>query len=195
MLRVRKSKSWVPKVVDDLVKHGALLHREIKKSLGDGQRVKLKNIPNKIILENESFSPEIVEYHIIGKLQSSVDEVLDLLPALKEFFSENDTCVICGPLLLAVWCEDGVYYMYDPNERDKTGLALEKMRRVGSKEEALECEPGTACVTWYKNLKDLVDVYMNNVERPKRREQFWLSKVLINNFLILPDPWYNFKGR
>lgn len=193
-LRLYKTKTWVPKILDNILNVSTLFHRDMTKNLRNDEVVELCHIPEKITLEKKNFAPEIDEFAVIGKLRSTVDDVLDLLPALQEFFKNNDTCVICGPNILAVWQEDGNYYMFDPNERDNKGLVIIKRMKVGSQEKVVNYTPGTACVTWYKDLKDLADVYINNVDRSRRNEQFWLSRVLINDFSSLPDNWYNFTG-
>lgn len=192
MLRVHKAKTWIQRTVDEVLKNGAQLHGEVSKGLGDGQIVKLKHVPDKIKIDDREFSPDITEYAVLGKLLSPVGEVLDLLPALQDFFRDCDTCIICGPLLLAVWCENQLYYMFDPNERDKNGFVIPKKKLIAPKNAVIE--QGTACVTWFTNLKDLVDVYMNNVDRARRRDEFWLSKVLMNDFIKVPDPWHSFQG-
>lgn len=195
MLRIYKTKTWIPKILDNILSAGTLLYREIVKSIGSNEVVELSHIPEKIELDKKQFTPDIEEFSVIGKLRSQSDDVLDLLPALEEFFKKNDTCIICGPNILAVWQEDGNYYMFDPNERDKKGLQIVKKMRVGSEERVIDYTPGVACITWYKKLKDLAEIYINNLERSRRNEQFWLSRVQINDFIGLPDPWYNFTGR
>lgn len=194
MLRIRKAKTWIPKVLDDILDEGTKLYREITKKFPGNATVEMSHVPEKITLENKQFAPDIEEFSIIGKLRSQADDVLDLLPALEEFFIENDTCIINGPSVLAVWQEDGNYYMFDSCERDNNGLLIMKTLRVGSEEKVLEYTAGKACVTWYKDLKDLVDVYTNNLDKSKRKDQFWLSRVSMNDFIPLPDPWYNFTG-
>lgn len=194
MLRIYKSKTWVSKILDHIISEGTLLYRDIVKAIGENTTVEMSHVPEKITLQKQDFTPDIEEFAVIGKLRSQSDDVLDLLPALQEFFKKNDTCIICGPNMLAVWQEDGTYYMFDPNERDKKGLMIIKRMKVGSEEKVLDYIPGVGCVTWYKQLKDLVEVYMNNVERSRRNEQFWLSRVQINDFIAMPDPWYNFTG-
>lgn len=58
----------------------------------------------------------------------------------------------------------------------------------------LEFSPGVACVTWFQQLKDLVDLYMNNVDRNRRMDTFYLSRVQIKDYVDIPEPWYQFKG-
>lgn len=54
--------------------------------------------------------------------------------------------------------------------------------------------PGTACVMWFSDLQNLVEIYMHNVEKSKRESTFYLSKVRIEDYVPIPENWYNFKG-
>lgn len=53
-------------------------------------------------------------------------------------------------------------------------------------------EQGFACVTWFMSLNDLVAMYINNLERHRRRDHFIISKIEIKEFVELPEPWGNF---
>lgn len=195
MLRLHKTKTWIPRILDEVIEAGYNLHVEILANLPSSETlVRLVNIPEKITLREQEFAPDIDEYALIGRMQSTEDEVLDLLPALEEFLRDNDACVINGPLSLAIWMESGLYYMFDPNERDGAGKVIVKRMRIGSEEKVLEYKPGVACVTWYKTIKDLVDAYVANIDKSERRDQFILSRVVINDFIPVPDPWHNFRG-
>lgn len=83
--------------------------------------LRLADFPTKIEYEGRKFTPEIDEYAVVGQLQSQEYDILDLGQALDEFLTDNDCCIVLGPQILAVWIEDGVYYMFDPNERDQEG--------------------------------------------------------------------------
>lgn len=194
MLRFYKTKTWIPRILDEIINVGNDLHLEILAKLQPTEELCLERVPERIVLREKEFTPDIEEYALIGRLQSNDDEVLDLLPALEQFLRDNDATVINGPLSLAVWVEDGCYYMFDPNERDGSGKKILKRMRVGSGEKVLEYKPGTGCVTWYKSLKDLVEIYFANIDKLQRRDQFVLSRVVINDFISIPDPWYNFHG-
>lgn len=115
------------------------------------------------------------------------------MPALREFFSENDACIVLGPLTLAVWMENQAYYMFDPNERDNNGLVIVKQVQIGSFLKVYDVLPGVACLTWYTSLKDLVEVYMKNVPKEHRRDTFVICKIQINDYDPLPEPWKNFQ--
>lgn len=83
--------------------------------------LRLADFPIKIEYEGRKFSHEIDEYALVGQLQSQEYDILDLGQALDDFLTDNDCCIVLGPQILAVWIEDGVYYMFDPNERDQEG--------------------------------------------------------------------------
>lgn len=194
MLNLQKSKYWTPHIVNLILKTAEQVHHDMKKLLQGDEILTVAKVCKKITFEEASFTPDIEEFSLIGQMQSSKDEFLDLLPALQEFFREHDACIINAPLTLALWQEEDVYYMYDPNERDKNGLVIIKEYTIGSQTYLTDFTPGYACVTWYKDLKDLVKVYMNNTPRPMRRERFVLSKVEIRDYVEDPLDWNNFRA-
>lgn len=180
-------------------------------SIPRSRNLKLSDFPKKIEYEGKYFTPDIDEYAAIGQMQSQQYDILDLEPALDEFLTENDCCVIQGPQILAVWVEDEVFYMFDPNERDHEGkgmfiyffvnfskfkvfLAIISTAIVGSNVVNLEHPSGMACVVWCDNLKNLVNLYVNNTEKTRRDERFYLSKVIIKDYLAVSEDWFNFKG-
>ncbi|CAH2003564.1 unnamed protein product [Acanthoscelides obtectus] len=194
MLRFHKSRVWIPKILNTVLKYGDLLYRDAMITIPRTQSLKLSNFQKKIQYEGKNFMPVIDDFVVIGRLQSQDFEVFDLGPALEAFLADHDCCVVIGPITLAVWVEDGKYYMFDPNDRDKNGKAIVKSQYVGSVLVPLDYTSGVACVTWFKNLKDLVALYMNNVEKAYKTDPFYLSKVEITDYVDVPDAWYSFKG-
>lgn len=117
MLRLYKSADWVPKIINTVLRNGDLLYRNAMVSIPRTQSLKLSDFQRKTEYEGKFFLPVIEEYSQVGKLQSQDYDVLDLLPALENFLTDNICCVIVGPVTLAVWIEDEHFYMFDPNER------------------------------------------------------------------------------
>lgn len=104
-------------MVNTILRYGDLLYRDAMTSIPRTQSLKLSNFQRKTEYENRTFSPEVKDYEVVGKLQSLDYDVLDLLPALENYLIDNECCVVLGPLTMAVWVEDGYYYWFDPNER------------------------------------------------------------------------------
>ncbi|XP_050312068.1 uncharacterized protein LOC126747451 [Anthonomus grandis grandis] len=194
MLRICKSKHWVPKIVDTILKYGETLYRDAMLSIPRTHTLRLINFPEKIEYEGKKFTPVIDEYALVGQMQTQDYDVLDLGPALEEFLTDHDACIVLGPLVLAIWVEDGMFYMFDPNERDSDGKAIIRQAIVGSNIVNLDPAQGVACVVWCKELQDLVNLYVNNTEKSKRDQRFFLSKVLIEDYVEVSEDWYNFKG-
>lgn len=117
MLRLYNSTDWVPKIIDTILKNGDLLYRNAMVSIPRTQSLKLSNFQRKTEYEGKYFLPLIEEYSVVGKLRSQDYDVLDLLPALESFLTDNDCCVIVGPTTLAVWIENEHFFLFDPNER------------------------------------------------------------------------------
>nr|CAI5839704.1 unnamed protein product [Callosobruchus analis] len=194
MLRFHKSRVWIPKILNSVLRYGDLLYRDAMITIPRTQSLKLSNFQKKTEYEGKNFMPLIEDYVVVGRLQSQDFEVFDLGPALETFLADHECCVIIGPLTLAVWFEDGKYYMFDPNDRDKNGRTIVKSQYMGSVLVPMDYIPGVACVTWFKNLKDLVALYMSNVEKAFKSDPFYLSKVEITDYIEVPDAWYSFKG-
>nr|CAH7728598.1 unnamed protein product [Callosobruchus chinensis] len=194
MLRFHKSRVWIPKILNSVLRYGDLLYRDAMITIPRTQSLKLSNFQKKTEYEGKNFMPIVEDYVVVGRLQSQDFEVFDLRPALETFLADHECCVIIGPLTLAVWFEDGKYYMFDPNDRDKNGKAIVKSQYVGSVLVPMDYIPGLACVTWFKNLRDLVALYMDNVDKASKTDPFYLSKVEITDYKEVPDAWYSFKG-
>lgn len=47
----------------------------------------------------------------------------------------------------------------------------------------------------FNKLQDLVDLYMYNVDKPRKFDPFYISSVSVNDYVEIPDPWYSFKGK
>ncbi|KAK9886347.1 hypothetical protein WA026_015864 [Henosepilachna vigintioctopunctata] len=188
MRRDRPSQQWIKKLVNEILKLGETIHhqslKEMKKKNISGP-FELSHIIEKIVHPPGEYTMDFEEQAILGKLDSDREGVLDLYPALVTFLRTYDCCIINGPIVLAVWFEGSRYYMYDPNERNGKGGVIDDPDKE---------EIGFACVTWFTALKDLVHLYVENLPQEKRRENFHLSKVIIEDYIGKPDTWNNFQG-
>ncbi|XP_045468526.1 uncharacterized protein LOC123676579 [Harmonia axyridis] len=185
MRRCAPTHHWIKKYVNDILKLGEVIHHKSTKTKTEGP-FGLSNIVDKIVHPPGQYTLDYEELALLGKLESDVEGVLDLLPALMTFLRTYDCCVVNGPVTLAVWYEDNRYYMYDPNERDDKGRAIDKAKS--------NAELGTACVTWFSTLKDLVRLYVENLPKELRRNDFHLSKVIVEDYVGKPENWNNFQG-
>ncbi|KAF5281689.1 hypothetical protein FQA39_LY17710 [Lamprigera yunnana] len=195
MLRVYKSKEWFGKIVTNILKYGDKIYEASINGNEPNEPLKLREICKQInYYKGKVFMPEIDEYASIGRLQSTKEDVLDLAPALQEFFRCNQTGVITTPLMVAVWFEDDYFYMFDGNERDEKGLVITKSPRTSSRRESHGRVYGYACVTWYSDVQLLVDTYMKNLDPMERKAVFILAKVVLHNFEPISKTWNNFEG-
>lgn len=80
------------------------------------------------------------------------------------------------------------------NDLDALSAQLKKAI-IGSQEVNLQTPGGVACVVWCQKLKDLVSLYVNNTEKAQRDQRFYISKVIIKDYVDISDDWYNFKGK
>ncbi|CAG9853719.1 unnamed protein product [Phyllotreta striolata] len=193
MLKFWKSKHWVPVLLNKILKFGDLLYRDAMISIPRTQSLKLSNFQKKSEYMGKYFLPIVEDYVVVGRLSSKEFEVLDLFGALESFLIENQCCVIIGPIVLAVWVEDGYIYMFDPNQRDSRGNAEGNFEDPPGKLDCV-CPNGKACLLRFTNVEDLVDLYMRNVEKPYKSNPFYLSRVQVHDWVDIPEAWANFKG-
>lgn len=194
MLRVNKSKKWTSTILDDVLKTGEVIYHESKKKKYKQDDLKFEHIVEKITIGDKVLTPVFEELTVMGKLQSNTDNLLDLLPALREYFTDNSAGILCGPLPLAIWYEDGLFYMFDPDERDSNGNIIIRSYEIGSEIIFKDIPSGRACLTWYYVLDDLVEMYMKNVDKSRRRDYYSICKVEIKDYVPGFNNWNNFKG-
>ncbi|EFA04883.1 hypothetical protein TcasGA2_TC014944 [Tribolium castaneum] len=176
MLRQYKSKQWIRKILDDILKLGEVIHHE-SKSLPKGQ------IVDKITLNDKEYSPKIDKYGCVGRLTSDDDKIFNLEQAVTNVLIDTDCCILIGPNIVALWRENGRYYMFDPDERTPIGSTI----KPGD-------PPGVACVTWFNKPSDLVALYLSNVPKNTLKDRFLICKVKIKDYVQVPEDWYNFKA-
>lgn len=194
MLRLYPSNIWVKRTLDTILRYGDIYFHDMMASKEKDKPVLLKNFEMKLYMEPREFQPVFEEYAAVGQLNAQESSVLDLLPALENILIDHETCIIFGPLIVAVWIENNWFYMFDPNERDGEGKVIQRTLNVGSDTVIVDKSKGFACVTRFKKLKDLVNLYMNNLEKDKRDYLFHITKVQIQDYVELPENWNNFKG-
>lgn len=194
MLRIKKSKKWTTTTLNNVLKIGEIVYHQSKKMKYKQEDLKFEHIVDKITIDGKDFMPVFEELVIMGKLQSSTGSLLDLKPALREYFSDNSTGILCGPISLAIWYEDGLFYMFDPDERDPNGNVIIRSIEVGSEIVFQDIPSGRACLTWYSELEDLIVKYMKNVDKSHRRDYFSVCKVEIKDYVPKYVDWNNFKG-
>lgn len=90
MLRQYKSKYWFSKLIDEILLTGETIYMESCKNFVGDQILNLENLTKKFKVNKNYYTPEIEEATAVGKLGSTAPRILDLLPALEEFFSEHD---------------------------------------------------------------------------------------------------------
>lgn len=193
MLRDTKSRHWIKVILDNVLLTGEALYRESRKNLSGDQELGIKQLTDRIMINNKYYTPVIEEATAHGVLNSKKFEVLNLLNSLEEFFADRDTAIIRGPVTIAVWQEQGRYYMFDPNERDAEGKKILKLKKLSN--EAEEPEEGVACLTWHSDLKSLVNTYMNNLPEETVRDPFIISAIEVKDYSQLPSPWHLFNRK
>lgn len=161
--------------------------RKARKTKEKAQKIEKKEFPitefDKLIVQFGNLKLEMsVESVIIGKVLTRKSEELSLKVGLENLFKKFDVGLILGPDNVAVWREQNYFFMYDPNH-------------CGNYERLDEfTEGGNSCLSWFKNLTDLVELYVNNVQKEKRNFVYKICKVEAKEFLDKAYNWQNFKA-
>lgn len=154
---------------------GSKIYKENLKSNPGQTEIRVADIKQKI--ELRSFQCLIESQQIFfGKVESKLANICDIEQGLSEFFMVHLAGVIDGPNVVAVWKENNYYYMYDAKARNRFGLNL-------TKEEISSEIGGMSCVTRFQQLKDLAEVYTENVPSKVRQDYYKITHIELKPFL------------
>ncbi len=176
VLRVIRSVLWSSDTLSDILALGSKIYKENLKSKSKGQNeIRVADITSKI--QFRSFECLIESQQMFfGKVESTVANICNIEQGLVQFFMSHIAGVIDGPNVVAVWKENNHYYMYDAKARNGFGLKL-------TKEENAEGEDGSSCVTRFQHLKDLAEIYVENVPRKERQDYYKITHIELKPFL------------
>ncbi|XP_037907700.1 uncharacterized protein LOC119649570 isoform X2 [Hermetia illucens] len=113
---------------------------------------------------------------VYGQVTSQDENVPTVLTGVEMFFKNYDVGLIFGPQNIAIWKEKGMYFAFDPKERDALGRKWTKML---SKQLGPPKKGGGACVVWYKNPRQLAERYISNVPVKHRNDAFRIINIHI----------------
>lgn len=192
MLRVARSITWTSDTVEEILTLGNRIYDNNQKH-GVGQEVMPTDIVEKIILGRNGYRIE-AEQAVFGVLSSTSPTVVDLPTGLTNFFASFDAGILQGPQTVAVWHDLRHFYMFDAKERDRYGrkwvASLVLAEFCGGDMELM----GRACVTRYRNLEDLVQVYTETVQLKRRHDAFRITRIEVNDYKEHSDNWNEWKG-
>lgn len=189
MLRVARSFTWTQDTLNEIMTLGNRIYEDNLSNV-EGIEVLATEIRGKIKLGKNQYEVD-AEQAVLGEIGSKNFNVADLENGLTEFFKVYDAGVLQGPQSVAVWQEIGLYYMFDPKERDRLGR---KWTKSFANESGDSESFGVGCVTWYDDIKELSNIYFQNVPLKHRRDAFRITKIEIIDHIEKSDDWHNFKG-
>ncbi|XP_015114040.1 uncharacterized protein LOC107039093 [Diachasma alloeum] len=102
--------------------------------------------------------------------------IIFLQEGLTQFFESNRAGVLsAGNSMIALWKDQGLYFLYDPRSRSDRGSVDDS---------------GAACAMWFACLEPLYDIIFTNLEGPEKYGQYSISRVIIKRNMIegLPGP-------
>ena len=185
MLRMCKSSMWKNKTMAEIFKIG----NQIYENYADKEKeTPITETFPIVIYERNSF--EVISENVIyGKITSRQSDVMTLDNGLKVFFKSFDCGVIQGPEKVAIWRENELYFMFDPNQCQ--GISRISIKNISSDDDLVIYN---SCLSWFQNLSDLVNLYVENIGKTNRQSVFKVCKVEVLNHVKKAKDWYNFKG-
>lgn len=191
MLRITRSFTWTWDTLEEILNLGHEIY-DNNRSSTDGPEIVATDIKKPVTLGRSTYEVAC-EQAVFGELLSVKDGVPHLDRALQVFFKIYDTGILQGPQSVAIWHELGHYYMFDAKERDKYGR-----KWTPSMANEFLCENpetvGCCCVTRFKDLEQLVNVYTETVPLKHRRDPFRITRVDIKDYAKRSDDWRDWKG-
>lgn len=191
VLRVNQSYLWTSDILDAILDLGSKIYKQnVKLKPKDQSEIHVADITEKI--EFRSFQCLIESQQIFfGTVESSVANICNVEQGLIQFFMTHITGVIDGPNVVGIWKENNYYYMYDAKARNRFGR---KLKKDASSDEV----SGMSCVTRFQQIKDLAEVYVDNVSKKERQDYYKITHIELKPFwgkhwfdwrVILPGQW------
>ncbi|XP_034948790.1 uncharacterized protein [Chelonus insularis] len=97
-----------------------------------------------------------------------------LKEGLKTFFDSNKAGVlVVGHYMIALWKDQGVYFIYDPRGRNDQGE---------------KDDLGASCTMWFAYLEPLYDLIYTNIDEFDRYRSYEICRAIIRTTIIEPLP-------
>ncbi|XP_044261040.1 uncharacterized protein LOC123009011 [Tribolium madens] len=175
MLRLHKSKFWNRDILNQILKLGELFHTEWSNFPTIDDR------PHNFIIENKKYRP-VLDHSVLGSVVSSEPNILSLGEALSNHFLDNDCAFLAiNTKKLALWHEDGKFYMFEPNECDEFGTLVKDQN-------------GKACVLYFSHFSEFLAKILANLSQKQHNAYFCLYKVEVDDVEDTSDDWFAFKA-
>ncbi|CAO1430984.1 unnamed protein product, partial [Diamesa serratosioi] len=185
MLRMCKSSMWKTKTLDEIFKIGNQIYEDYADEKKETPITETFPIVN---YARHAFEL-IAENVIFGKITSRQSDVMTLDDGLKVFFKSFDCGIIQGPDKVAVWRENELYFLFDPNQC--RGLSRASSKKISYEDDVVILN---SCLSWFQNLSDLVNLYVENLDKTCRQGVFKICKLEVLKHVKKAENWYNFKG-
>lgn len=191
MLRITRSFTWTWDTLEEILNLGHEIYDNNRSSV-DSPEILASDICKPVNLGRNSYQI-VCEQAVFGELLSIKEDVPHLDRALQVFFKIYDTGVLQGPQSVAVWHELGHYYMFDAKERDKFGRKWTPSMANEFSSDNSETV-GCCCVTRFRDLEQLVNVYTETIPLKHRRDPFRITRVDVKDFLKRSGNWCQWAG-
>lgn len=197
MLRIARSFTWTKDTIHEIQSIGKKVYKN-----------NLSNVDDNIILSNDITAPikignskfnivsEQILFGTLSNALQNLNNIANLEYGVQEFFKLYDIGILDGPENVAIWQENNLYYMFNGRKCDKYGKKWSNIisdRDINNVDDEFDDELtyGAACVTWYHNLKDMVNCYMNNISIKHSQESYRLTYIEVNDAIKKSDNWQN----
>ncbi|KAK0084491.1 hypothetical protein PV325_006941 [Microctonus aethiopoides] len=93
---------------------------------------------------------------------------------LKKFFENNHAGIlVAGRFMIAIWKDQGIYFMFDPHARSDQGSVA---------------EDGVACTMWFACIEPFYELIFNNIDQLDKFGRYDICRTIIRTTIIEPLP-------
>lgn len=203
MKKMHPVKTWVRSKLDEILMLGDSLYANVISNKPIIKTMTAADLDDtKFEIENHKLVVDIDLITVTGTISSKVPSILNLKQALEEFFLVNEEGVIeTTSMAVAIWSQDGCYYLFDPRLCDAAGIRIreEKTAKVAGrdrKEETIQKnkkEIGNCCVIRFPDVDSLAALFLKNVDLTKKNDLFTIRHVTIMDDVPGTRAWNEFQ--
>lgn len=200
MDKVHPVKTWTRSKLDEILMLGDSLYVNVKSDKPMIKTMTAADLNDAAFqIEDQKLMVNVDLITVTGTINSKIPSVLNLKQALEEFFLLNDKGVIETTLMaVAIWTQDGCYYLFDPRQCDADGIRIreEKITEKDTKEETIQKnkkEIGNCCVIRFPDVDSLVALFLKNIDPTRKNDRFTIRHVTIMNDVPGIRAWNEFQ--
>ncbi|KAL6260066.1 hypothetical protein P5V15_007605 [Pogonomyrmex californicus] len=203
MKKVQPVKTWTRPKLDEILALGDSLYANVK-----SDKPMIKTITaayldgTKFQIDDHKLIIDVDLITVTGTISSKVPSILNLKQALEEFFLVNDEGIIeTTSMAVAIWSQDGYYYLFDPRPCDATGIRIreDKTVQVAERDRKKDIvqedknETGNCCIIRFSEVDSLAALLLKNIDPTRKNDRFTIRHVTIVDDVPGTRAWNEFQ--